>query len=170
MSAIKEIFHAFSGWKFMKSNEYFFHNLREKPLQLRTSSEIGTEEAVCIALEEDSMSQSPLLLCIYFGDELLIYTRHWDNLCDSNYFAIQQQSNTDDRMWVILKTPTSFQISGDDFEQLNIDFVDLDCGSIAESSNFGWLKFLTNLEDPSTAYYLEYKGKHYCYSQTNVSL
>ena len=94
------------------------------------------------------ISASELGLCIFFGDEIVIFIRHEDNKCNSNYFAIQRLTNTatDDRMWGIMKTPTSFQISGDDFEQLNIDFVDLDCGSIAESSNFGWLRLITRFE------------------------
>lgn len=144
----------------MKNGEFVFHNLKEKPLQLRTSSKIGTEDTVCIAIEEDVMSSSPLLLCIYFGDEIFIQTSHSAGFCDSNYFAIGQLSNTDDRIWSISKTSTSFLIRSDDIYSLNIDFDDLGCGSIAKSRNFGWLKFVTYLEDPSTAYYLEYKSKH----------
>ena len=114
-------------------------------------------------MREYVISASALGLCIYFGDEIVVFTRHEDEQCQSNYFAIQRLSNiaTDDRMWGIKKTPTSFQISGDDFEQLNIDFVGLDCGSIAESSNFGWLQLITHYEHISTTFYLEDRSKYY---------
>ena len=107
-------------------------------------------------MREYVISASELGLCIFFGDEIVIFIRHEDHECNSNYFAIQ----TDDRMWSIMKTPTSFQISGDDFEQFNIDFVDLDCGSVAESSNFGWLRLITHFDHISTTFYLEDRSKH----------
>ena len=145
----------------MNNEEYFYHNLRDMPLKLRTSSKIGSGDLVCFAMREDANSLNGQIgICIEFGGKISIKILVPDPRCKPNTILLQTQSKTDDRMWSILKTSTSFQISGDDFKELNIPFAELDCGSMAKSTNFGWLESITRLGDFSTAFYfVENKGK-----------
>ena len=98
-------------------------------------------------------------LCISFENELQVVVQDFNNRCKPNNLTIKTHSNTDDRTWTILKTSKSFDISGDDFEQFSMNFDDLECGHVAELTNFSWMLFSTKLCGVSSAFYFESRGK-----------
>ena len=157
----------FIGWKMVNNEDFdfFYHNFHDpgNALQLRTNSQIGTGDEVCVLMRKEKTTlYSGLSLCIHFGDEILVKVEDYQNKgCNPNVFTIQRHSTTDDRTWAIMKTRSSFEISGDEFEPFTISYDGLDqCGNLEKSTKFGWMKFLTTLSGVSSAFYLESQGKN----------
>ena len=152
----------------ISDEDYFYHNFQDQgnALQLWTNSQIGAEDKVCVHMRKDEMAlYDGLNLCIYFGDELMIVVKDYsDNRCNPNIFTVRRYSNTNHRKWSIVKSPKSFEISGDDFEPFSMDFDELDCGNLAKSIKFGWMQFFIKLSGVSSAFYAASKGNNlqYC--------
>ena len=105
------------------------------------------------------MDTISLNMCIYFGDQVLIVTYQGEGKCEQDMIPVQTLTQTLDRTWRIYKTPTSYQISGNDIEPVDLKFDYFHCGEIAKTTNFGWLKSRTDLVGLTTAFYFIDKSK-----------
>jgi hypothetical protein len=132
---------------------YVYQNLNNTSLQLKTNSKLGSHDYVCIAFRKDTSLYSRLHLCIRFYSQIYISIQHSANQCYQNYVPVTTFSRTQDRTWKIKKTPTSYRITGNDIEPLELTFNSLHCGKIARTMNFGWLRFYTRLSNVSAAYH-----------------
>ena len=103
-------------------------------------------------MREDVREKSGLYLCIYFSDIILIISSDGNEKCDWEVWQVNTLSKSEDRIWEIYKSQTSFKITGDDIEPLDLKF-HLFCGELAYTTNFGWLNFEFELGIPSTAFY-----------------
>jgi hypothetical protein len=110
-------------------------------------------------MKDGAMETISLNLCIYFGDQVLIVTHQGEGKCEQDMIPVQTLSQTLDRTWRIYKTPTSYQISGNDIEPVDLKFEYLHCGEIAKTTNFGWLKSQTDLPGLAAAFYFIDKSK-----------
>jgi hypothetical protein len=130
-----------------------YHNLNDTPLQLRTNSKLGSKDYVSISMRKDTLGFPRLYLSIRYYSKIYIRIRSSDKKCNQNLVPVTTLSVTEDRIWSIIKTPTSYRITGNDIEPLELTFNSLHCGKMAKTMNFSWLGFHTRLSSMSTAYY-----------------
>ena len=143
-----------SGWKEIVNDAYAYHNLRNTPIQIKTNSRIGSREEICIALRNNVIQSPALKLCINFDSEVIVYVAQPDHQCQIDEVKVTFNSNTDDRIWKIHKTLTSYRISGNVIDSFDMNFKESHCGEIAKTLDFGWLQFKTAYyDDKSTASY-----------------
>ena len=112
-------------------------------------------------MKENVRDPTGLYLCIDFYYQIFISTSDNDDWCNWKSWRVETLSKTksDEKTWAIYKTQTSFQITGDEIEPLDLKF-HLFCGDLAKTTNFGWLMFDVELETHSAAsYFVENHSK-----------
>lgn len=146
---------------YIEHKSYIYHNFREGPLKIKTNSKIGSDDHVCIGFKNDPQEYAGLHICITFSTKVYIVTMHMESKCNMDFKSVNTVSQTQDRNWEVHKTASSFKVTGNDIEPVELEFAEINCGEIAKRKNFGWHYSQINLGGISSAFYSTEKPGQY---------